>query len=226
MRDGYLIESDENTWTLTELGHEAILRLPLDVLRNSREIVRLYSPLTSQQLLDVVYSRHPWFTGKAVRETRRAVTQPQVSPAVYTIGYERFLVDGFMDELLRCGIQRIIDVRNNPASRRYGFHGSTLSRICQSLDLEYQHFPSVGIPALERSGLGDTASYERLFAMYESGILPAQGEVIAQIATLLVEKPSALMCMEADPDSCHRLRLAKAVAPVANLPIVHLGWPR
>lgn len=226
LRNGYIEVVGNQKWGLTEEGQTCSLQLPAVVHRNCREIVKLYGQYRTRELIDTVYRRYPWFTLKAEWETSRAVSRPTAVSAVYTMGYEGFLIDGFVNELLGYGIQRVLDVRHNPTSRRYGFHKSTLSRICLHLDLEYEHFPEVGVPAEDRSSLVEVSDYQTLFANYELTTLATAEETIQCLAARLAEKPSILICLEADPAMCHRSRLANAIASHAQLPVKHLGWPR
>ena len=181
-----------------------------------------YGHLSTTALLDTVYARYPWFTMNSEQKERRAVKRPVVKPAVFTAGYEGLQVDGFLNLLLQSGIERLIDVRNNPVSRRYGFHKSTLAKLCERLAIEYRHEPEVGIPSAWRTQLDTQADYDRLFDRYERDILPAQQVVIERIAALVTESPSALVCQECEPRCCHRTRLAKCVAHATDLLICDL----
>ncbi|NJM48439.1 MAG: DUF488 domain-containing protein [Alkalinema sp. RU_4_3] len=73
-----------------------------------------------------------------------------------------------MNLLLESGISRLIDVRFNPISRRFGFHRSTLGRLCGFLGIDYQHLPELGIPGSEREDLGASSQYESLFSNYRN----------------------------------------------------------
>lgn len=181
-----------------------------------------YRSTSTSTLIDVLYAAYPWFTMNSEAVHKRAVTKPAASPAVFTVGYEGITVDGLLDLLLQAGVQRLIDVRCNPVARRYGFHKSTLARLCNDVGMAYVHFASLGIPSAWRADLGDYESYERLFERYEREILPAQSTGVAEVATLIQERASALMCMEADHICCHRSRLAKVIAEKTSLPIKEL----
>ena len=112
----------------------------------SAEIDRLldqYSGVPVSNLVADVYRRYPWYTAKSDDVSKRAVKLPQAPVAVYKVGYENLMVDGLMDRLLRSGVERLIDVRCNPVARRFGFHKSTLQRVCTALGLEYVHIPDV-----------------------------------------------------------------------------------
>jgi uncharacterized protein (DUF488 family) len=46
-------------------------------------------------------------------------------------------VDGFLANLIKNGIEAVIDVRSNPVSRNYGFAGSTLKALAERIKLYY-----------------------------------------------------------------------------------------
>jgi uncharacterized protein (DUF488 family) len=178
--------------------------------------------MTTSALIDNVYARYPWFTLNSEAVHKRAASRPTVPPAVYTVGYEGIMVDALLDLLLRKGIRRLIDVRSNPIARRYGYHKTTLHRLCDDVGIEYVHFFSLGIPSAWRASLSDQSSYERLFERYTNEILPNQRAAMDAVARLMVEKPSALMCMEADHHSCHRSRLGADLSRQTSLPVREL----
>ena len=124
---------------------------------------------------------------------------------------------------MRSGISRLIDVRYNPISRRYGFHKSTLKRLCNSLGIDYQHLPGLGIPGSARTNLNSMDSHLVLFNEYRCGLVDRREDL--QIAlSLLKSEPSVLVCMEANPKCCHRNVLAQHLMDIMELPIKHLGY--
>lgn len=171
----------------------------------------------TDRLLKYVYEAFPWFTANAKDVSKRRMQRPNASSAIYTTGYEGLSFDEFLDRLLRCGVQRIIDVRANPVARRYGFHRSTLQRNLGNLGINYVHLPDLGIPGEERTDLATPADYRRLFDRYESEVLPQRKAVVAKAMMLHREKPSALLCMEADPQQCHRSRLGRRIAAESGM---------
>jgi len=223
-----LLTDDNHKWVLTGAGKRAARQAQPDVRRDVRRIVQQHSKnepkATDKHLIDYVYERYPWYTVNS--KIRKLEDRPLADPAVYTAGYEGLLVDGFIDGLLRAGIRRLIDVRNNPVSRRYGFHKSTLSRLCEKVDIEYVHFPHLGIKSRDRQDLDRDGARAALFDDYERTTLRTEREAIDAVAQLMHEAPSVLVCMEARPCDCHRSRLANPVAARAGLPIHHLEFRR
>ncbi|MBI4702907.1 MAG: DUF488 family protein [Deltaproteobacteria bacterium] len=184
------------------------------------EILSRFGSLSRAKLVDVVYERYPWFASRSELRERQETRIAEV--AVYTVGYEGRSVDALLNALLRDGIRRVVDVRKNAFSRKYGFTAATFGRLCRDVDIEYVHLPELGVPSALRADLTTAAAYEKLFDYYERTILPAQRKSVRRAADLTRELPSALMCFEANACSCHRGRLAPRVAELAELPIQHL----
>ena len=224
-RDG-LVEVDNQAWALTSVGHNINLDLSPSVTQDVLSIIKRYGKFGSNKLTESIYNRYPWFTVNSERQEKRAQIRPTAPPAVYTMGYEGLMVDGFLNILMQQGIRRLVDVRHNPISRRYGFHKSTLARLCGHLQLEYIHMPELGIPSENRQELRAPDDYQNLFDYYENIVLAYQTNSVNKLVKLLREKPSALVCMEADPMLCHRSHLADRIALLCNLHVLHLGWPR
>jgi uncharacterized protein (DUF488 family) len=139
---------------------------------------------------------------------------------IFTIGYEGTTVPEFIAALKFAKIERVIDVRALPLSRRPGFSKSPLRAALEEAGMEYVHLKALGTPsegrAAARAGRHDDMA--RIYAgQLELPEAIAQG---AQMLELAREKPSALLCMEREPAHCHRTLLLSAVAPDAE--VVHL----
>jgi uncharacterized protein (DUF488 family) len=222
IRDGLIDEPDNKTWRLTQDGFRVATALPAAIERDIADIIRKHGATPLNKLIDSIYARYPWFTANSRKKQRRAQARPIAEPAVHTLGYEGSMVDGFLNKLVQAGIQCLIDVRNNPVSRRYGFHKSTLSRLCNYLEIEYHHFPELGIPSESRACLHVLPDYQKLFDRYQREMLPRQTTTLQKVAKILEGRPGALVCMEADPKFCHRSNLATVLSKHTGLPIRHL----
>lgn len=219
-RDGYLVGS-QSGWQLVEDVPRPTARLPQRVRRDAARVVERFAERSRADLRDYVYGNFPWFTVNST--VRRLATRPVGPPMVYTAGYRGWQVDGFLDMLMRAGIRRLVDVRNNPVARRYGFHKSSLARLCGKVSIDYLHYPQLGIPSAQRRNLTCRADHQALLAQYDREILPCEGDAIRSVAELTREMPTVLVCAEPDPQQCHRSRLAKAIARITALPVHHLG---
>ena len=126
----------------------------------------------------------------------------------------------FLCALQQAGVERVIDVRALPLSRRPGFSKSPLRAALQEAGVEYVHLKALGTPADGRAAAraGRHAELERIYA----GQLELPEAIVqgAQMVELANEKPSALLCFEREPAECHRTMLLKAIAPDADA--VHL----
>lgn len=222
IRNGFLEKGTDNCWRLTFLGESLDVTLPSDVSNDIRQITATYGKLSGQKLTNLIYDKYSWFTINSELPGRKE-ERPVAKKCIYTAGYEGRTVDEFLNLLMESGISRLIDVRYNPISRRYGFHKSTLSRLCSSLKIDYQHFPSLGIPSSEREHLGSEDQYITLFENYHLN-LSSHEKDLANAIRLLNSEPSVLVCMEANPKFCHRNVLAQHLATLIDMPIKHLGY--
>lgn len=139
---------------------------------------------------------------------------------IFTIGYEGTTVGEFIAALERAGVQRVIDVRALPLSRRPGFSKSPLRAALEEAGIEYVHLKALGTPAEGRAAAraGRHSDLERIYSGQLE--LPEAIGQSAQMLDLAREKPSALLCMEREPAHCHRTLLLDAVAGDAE--VVHL----
>lgn len=208
-----------------ELARDEAGKLPRFAWPAVREVSDEYGALRHDDLLRNIYSQHPWYAQNSERTdlvTHARLPAPRAEAAAYTVGYEGKCVDGFLAGLLRQGIARIVDVRRNAVSRKYGFAKSTLSKHLAGLGLEYVHIPELGIASGERADLTDAKAYDALLERYERQHLPKKAVYIDRVIELLHEKPSALLCMERDPAMCHRSRLAANAGASGGLEVHHL----
>ena len=139
---------------------------------------------------------------------------------IFTIGYEGTTVGEFVAALQDAGVERVIDVRALPLSRRPGFSKTPLKGALEEAGIEYVHLKALGTPSEGRTAAraGRHADLARIYAGQLE--LPEAMVQSAQMLELAAEKPSALLCMEREPEHCHRSLLLKAVAEDAE--VVHL----
>lgn len=136
---------------------------------------------------------------------------------IFTIGYEGTTVPEFLAALKKAGVERVIDVRALPLSRRPGFSKSALRAALAEAAIEYVHLKALGTPASGRAAAraGRHSEMARIYAGQLE--LPEAIAQSAQMLDLAGEKPSALLCMEREPAHCHRTQLLRAVAPDAEV---------
>ena len=139
---------------------------------------------------------------------------------IFTIGYEGSTVDEFLAALQKAGVERVIDVRALPLSRRPGFSKTPLRTALEEAGIEYVHLKALGTPSEGRTA-ARAGRHEDMKRIYAGQLeLPEAMAQSAQMLDLAAEKPSALLCMEREPAHCHRTLLLEAVGGDAE--VVHL----
>src|SRR3569832_3028280 len=102
-------------------------------------------------------------------------------------------MDEFIAALKNAGVERIIDVRAVPLSRRPGFSKNVLAASLKEAGSDYVGLKARGTPKLGRDAAkkGDVKTLE---AVYDAqlGLPEAQMEA-AKMRELAAEKPSALL---------------------------------
>ena len=136
---------------------------------------------------------------------------------IFTIGYEAATVGDFLAALQSAAVERVIDVRAVPNSRRPGFSKTPLRNALAEAGIDYVHLRALGTPAAGREAArkGRHDDLKRIYAgQLELPEAIAEG---AQMVDLAREKASALLCYEREPSGCHRSLLLAAVAPDAEV---------
>ncbi|HEX2802448.1 MAG TPA: DUF488 domain-containing protein [Sphingomicrobium sp.] len=136
---------------------------------------------------------------------------------IYTIGYEAATQGEFVSALKEAGVERIIDVRALPNSRRPGFSKTPLRNALAEAGIDYVHLRALGTPADGRAA-ARAGRHEELKRIYSGQLeLPEAIAEGAKMIELAGERPSALLCYERDPAACHRSLLLRAIAPDAEV---------
>jgi len=136
---------------------------------------------------------------------------------IFTIGYEGVTQGEFLAALKKAGVERVIDVRAVPNSRRPGFSKNLLRNALAEEGIDYVHLRALGTPADGRAA-ARANRHDDLKRIYAGQLeLPEAIAESAQMIELAREKPSALLCYERDPAGCHRTLLIRSAAPGAEV---------
>jgi uncharacterized protein (DUF488 family) len=130
---------------------------------------------------------------------------------LWTIGYERLLPPELVAELQAAGIERLIDVRYRPQSRRPGMSKTRLAELLADHGIAYEHRKALGTPPDIRwhfkHGHADTGA-----PLFREHVERTAAHELDALAAELERGPrTALMCLEADPAVCHRRIVAEAL---------------
>lgn len=136
---------------------------------------------------------------------------------IFTIGYEGTTQAELVAALQAAGVERLIDVRAVPLSRKPGFSKNVLAAALREAGIDYVHLKALGTPPAGREAArkGRWDAFSRIYA--EQLDTPEAGFEAAQMIALAEEKPSVLLCFERDPAQCHRTPLREAVLPDAEV---------
>lgn len=146
-----------------------------------------------------------------------------MSRILFTIGYEGAEISQFLRTLRECGVQRVIDIRDVPVSRKPGFSKGSLSAALEKEGIAYSHLKSLGDPKAGRDAMrrGDYAAFVEIYdahlASEESQDALRDAVQIAQTDT------SVLLCFERSPKECHRTIVAIEMSKAADFEIQNLG---
>ena len=133
-------------------------------------------------------------------------------PRLWTIGYERLLPPQLVAELEAAGVERVIDVRHRPQSRRPGMSKTRLGELLASRGIAYEHRKALGTPADLRHDF-HAGRIDQARAAYRAHVEATAPEELDALAGELERSPrTALLCLEEDPAGCHRRVLCEALA--------------
>jgi hypothetical protein len=164
-------------------------------------------------LLDFVYQNYPYY-GQNSTSRKIDFSSASASIAIYTTGYQNFSIDHFFNTLISTGIKNLIDIRNRPLSYKYGFNGFWMKKYLSEIKIKYVNIPEVGIEKQYRNNLDK----QNLWEMYRNK-LERNEKSVNNVARVIQEEPSVMMCFETNPQDCHRLQLAKKISSITGLPV-------
>ena len=132
-------------------------------------------------------------------------------PVVWTIGYERLLPAELVAEVEAAGVERVIDVRYRPQSRRPGMSKTRLGELFGDHRIGYEHRRALGTPPDLRRLYRAGRTAEAAAGYHRHVEATAGGDLDALAAELDLGPPTALLCLEADPATCHRRVITDAL---------------
>jgi len=157
-------------------------------------------------------------------------------PGVATVGVYGFSGETFLDALRAAGVGLILDVRQRRGVRGPQYAWANSKRLQAALadaGIEYEHHPELA-PTTElrqlqyredeREGVGKRSRVRlapEYTERYTREILD-RVDIEGLVAELPDGRVSALLCVERDPQACHRSLIAERIETVSGDPAVHL----
>lgn len=226
----------EDTKTFSKIDNTDYLKTLKESDRKlAQQIKVLYGKMDTKTLIKHTYVNFPYWATKS-EIASKILNQEELNKVVknipssnktilFTIGYEGISLEEYLNRLLKNDVKILVDVRNNPLSMKFGFSKSLLKKYCESLGIQYMHFPDVGIQSDQRQELNTQTDYDKLFAVYCKNNLTKTIPTQNIILNLLKEhKRIALTCFEANICQCHRKHLAESIEhlPDFNYEVKHI----
>jgi len=217
---GLLAETEKSFQKADNISYLKLVRA--DDLLKLNNVKALYGGMDSNALMRHTYKNFPYWAINSIKaasiltkaELEKVQEQQTITDKtiLYTIGYEGGSLENYLNRLIKHDVKVLVDVRNNPLSMKFGFSKSQLKQYCESLGIQYMHFPEVGIVSDKRQALNTQDDYDKLFADYRANNLPNTLETQNDILKILrAYKRIALTCFEANYCQCHRSHLADAI---------------
>jgi uncharacterized protein (DUF488 family) len=156
--------------------------------------------------------------------------------AVVTIGVYGFTVGTFLEELTGAGVGLLLDLRQRRGVRGPDYAWANSVRLQEALaagDIGYRHVrglaPTTELRRLQyreddRRGVGKrnrVALAPEYAERYTREILDPF-DLTALVATLPRDSATALLCVERDPEACHRSLVAARLRTEAGLRVADL----
>ncbi len=136
--------------------------------------------------------------------------------AIISIGYEGRTPGELVALLLAHHVQKVVDVRELPLSRRKGFSKTPLSAALRAAGIAYQHVRAAGNP--HRHAASCPAECLALYSTH----LKNHPEVLDTVDAELDGAPVAFLCFERQHVECHRSRLLESLQSFRPIQIVRV----
>lgn len=137
---------------------------------------------------------------------------------VYTAGYQGREIEEFLEYLNAHNIQRIVDVREIPLSRKKGFSKNLLRQRLAENDIDYIHIKALGSPTHLRKKVYRDKDFDYFFEKYEK-YLEIRCKELEELHKSTNEKLSCLLCFEEDHTNCHRSIVADRISRITGTPL-------
>lgn len=143
--------------------------------------------------------------------------------AMFSLGHSNLPIESFISVLRAYGIERLIDIRTMPRSRRNSqFNNTFLAATLHAEHVEYMHMQALGGLRRARKDAPNTGWRNGGFRGYAHYMLTDEfQEALRMLIRMSREKRVAIMCAEAAPWRCHRSLVADSLS-VRGVPVVEI----
>lgn len=128
---------------------------------------------------------------------------------LYTIGYRSYTIEGLIKILKENQIEILVDVRQSAFSIRPEYRRILLSARFRDNGISYYHLGKLGAPKRLREQIKSKQLGRDRFKSKYLSYLSDCGEALDSLWNMVNEHRVCLMCLERDPNDCHRLLIAE-----------------
>jgi len=139
----------------------------------------------------------------------------------FTLGYQSHTVKSFLRILSANRVRVLVDVRQNPVSRKPGFSKRRLEKSVHARGLEYVHLPCLGTPSRIRKVYARTGNIQGALQQYEQH-LRSNKQCLEYLLRRVTSRQFCLLCLETDHNSCHRSVIAQQLTEMTGCQPIHL----
>jgi len=151
----------------------------------------------------------------------RNMSRVRSDQAVFTIGYQGHTVASIISVLQAHQIDLLIDVRENPISRKPGFSKKGLDKQLGCSGIDYMHFPCLGTPLAIRRFYIESGRVEVALRRYER-YLQSKTACLQSLVDIASDRRCCLLCLESCYTTCHRSVIAEKLARLTQWTPIHL----
>jgi uncharacterized protein (DUF488 family) len=146
-------------------------------------------------------------------EGRGALTEPAAGPAIFTVGHGTRSTEEFVRILRSAGIERLVDVRTAPGSRKHPQFGrAELAATLEAAGVEYVWRKDLGGWRKPRPDSPHRALRSPGFRGYADHMETDQfDQAVRWLIETSTRSPTAVMCAESMWWRCHRRMIADAL---------------
>ena len=219
-----IIRLEKSEWIAVKNDNMLLLNKKISheiwaIQSEERKLVREWMKgqlLRGEKLIAQTYRQHPYYAlnskvkNKLLNRKELVAVKNSIGkvkdnePMVFTLGYEGIDFETFLNKLIKNHVAVLCDVRSNPLSRKLGFSINALSEVLPNLNIEYEHFPGLGVASGKRRNLNSQAGYFDLFSEYRSSLRGKRKDLRRLGDVIESKRRVALTCFEADYHCCHR----------------------
>ena len=146
--------------------------------------------------------------------------------SVYTIGHSTRGIDDFLALLAENGIDKLIDVRRYPGSKRYPHVGrEQLPSFLQAAGIAYEHVDALGGRRAPIPNSRNDRWRNEQFRGYADHMDSTEfRQALEKIISDAANQRQAIMCAEAVPWRCHRQLISDALVALGH-EVLHIMGP-